>query len=707
MDAPRQSSYPDPFGPILSLYTSRARHLDDETVDHWKGGADSVLVFTGVFSSTVATFIAMSYPNLQRDPNVTTQSLLAQISQQLSSATTNGTSPTPSPPIQSSFSPSAPVVFINSVWFLSLVLGLSCTLIASLMQQWARRYRQIIQRNHAPHDRARIQEYFSGAARKFRIFEIVDALTFLLAVSVFLFFAGLVVFAFLANRIVAYTILATVGFCTLSYIALTLMPFIFHDFPYYTPFTPVLWFFAQIITFPFYSVLYRVATQSHDHWGTFSESAVSSFRRWYDNKAESLSEGMLYKLENSAKRFSMDLYKQILVSTLSRLGEDRELEEFVDGIPGLRMSEILTRDDGDTQGTTYDVLATLPGPTGFDPSLPWSIIQLARRAFTSKLSESARKQRTRACLRALYYIPGAIHDLLATYAAGKHYCLEILPLLNSPESLEVIDELWDTPNYDAALSVRCAAAVVTAFMITPPRRTLDYFANPDVRFIWDDKTGKQFLAKRLRIGADDADGDGISESYLRDDSASLHNIARFLTDIKDSLRDMNTQWWTSDNVDKIREQRLGLYNTRHTKKYHEGTGTFDRQGEVESPAFVPAAQQDLITLTLEILARGPVANAEASQRDAFRDAWAKFMQATLTEALEQAGELTLGQARERARAQMRAPQDSVLWALARLRVHATGSFGAVKHALEPVLKSLGPTVDIPTHGDTSGVLMAR
>ncbi|KAI9449820.1 hypothetical protein BJY52DRAFT_1359340, partial [Lactarius psammicola] len=231
----QQSSHPDPFGVILSLYAARARHLDDETVEHWRRGADGILVFTGVFSSTVATFIAMSYPNLQQDPNVTTQSLLAQISQQLSSATTNGTSPAPSPPTQSSFSPSAPVVFVNSVWFLSLVLSLTCALIATLMQQWALRYRRIVQRNQGPLVRIIIQDYFSRAARKFRIFEFVDALTLLLAVSVFLFFAGLVVFAFLANRIVAYTILTTVGFCTLSYIALTLMPFISHDCPYYTP----------------------------------------------------------------------------------------------------------------------------------------------------------------------------------------------------------------------------------------------------------------------------------------------------------------------------------------------------------------------------------------------------------------------------------------------------------------------------------------
>ncbi|KAH8983811.1 hypothetical protein EDB86DRAFT_2811217, partial [Lactarius hatsudake] len=192
--ASKEATYSDPSGAIFSMYISRALKFDDENVENWKGGADSILVFTGVFSSTVATFIAMSYPSLQQDPNVITQSLLVKISQQL--ATPNGTSPAMSPSLstQSSFSPSAPVIFVNSVWFLSLVLSLTCALIATLLQQWARRYLQMIQRNHAPHVRAHIREYFSRGARKFRIFVLVETLPFLILVSVLLFFAGLVVF---------------------------------------------------------------------------------------------------------------------------------------------------------------------------------------------------------------------------------------------------------------------------------------------------------------------------------------------------------------------------------------------------------------------------------------------------------------------------------------------------------------------------------
>ncbi|KAI9439650.1 hypothetical protein H4582DRAFT_2215154 [Lactarius indigo] len=67
------------------MYITHVQKIEDEKdVENCKGGADGILIFTGLFSSTVASFIALSYPNLQQDPNVTTQALLAQISQQLS-----------------------------------------------------------------------------------------------------------------------------------------------------------------------------------------------------------------------------------------------------------------------------------------------------------------------------------------------------------------------------------------------------------------------------------------------------------------------------------------------------------------------------------------------------------------------------------------------------------------------------------------------
>jgi hypothetical protein len=632
----------------------------------------------------VATFIAISYPSLQQDPNVTTQSLLAQISQQLSNTNTNSTIHAAILSTQTPFSPSTSVIFVNSVWFLSLVLSLTCALMATLLQQWARRYLQIIKRNHAPHVRAHIREYFSRGARKFRIFGLVELLPSLLLLSVLLFFAGLVVFAFLANHTVAFITLAIVGFCFLSYIALTLMPLIHHDCPYYTPLTSVLWFSFQIVGLSFFSILHRGAKLLYQRWGAVNESLVISLRQRHKKKAKSLSKGMIWKLEQSAKRISMDIYRKTFVWTLHQLDQDHELEEFVAGIPGLYESEAFSRvgtdDGGDVQRNIRPVLAVLPGPTNSDTPLPWSIIRLAQRAITSNLSKPIKQQRTQACLRALYYIPGAIRDLLASYAAGKHFCLEILPLLNSPESLEIIDELWDTPNDDVALSVRCAAAAVAAFMITPPRHVLENFVTPDIRFIGEDDIGQEFLAERLRVG-DDRNRSVTPTCPPRSDSARLQNIARFLDDITNTLRYMNTQWWTSDKADSIRRERQVLYDARRTIEFRTGRGTFEQQGDHRaSAAFMPAAQQDLITLTLEILARDPVVTAGKSQRKAFRDA------------CHQLGEVAVAQAR----VQMRVPLESsvppewrsIFEARALARAQAADVIDVVKRALDPVLMNL-------------------
>ncbi|KAH9054983.1 hypothetical protein EDB87DRAFT_1567813, partial [Lactarius vividus] len=234
--APEKTTYSDSSGAIFSMYIDRAQKFDKENVDNWNGQANGILVFvrfrsqrlsliyspptfqTGLFSSTVATFITISYQNLQQDPNIITQSLLAQISQQLSNATTGIISSSASPSTQTSFTPSASVVFVNSVWFLSLGLSLTCALMATLLQQWARRYFQMIQRHNAPHVRAHIREYFAQGARRFHISTLVEVLPSLLLISVLLFFAGLVVFAFRANHIVAYSALAIVASCFLSYI---------------------------------------------------------------------------------------------------------------------------------------------------------------------------------------------------------------------------------------------------------------------------------------------------------------------------------------------------------------------------------------------------------------------------------------------------------------------------------------------------------
>ncbi|KAI9439653.1 hypothetical protein H4582DRAFT_2215157 [Lactarius indigo] len=242
-----------------------------------------------------------------------------------------------------------------------------------------------------------------------------------LLLSVFLFFVGLVVFAFRSNNTVAHVTVAIVGFCALSYITFTLMPLIFCDCPYHTPLTSIIRFFAQIISLSFLLVLYHGEKQ-YKRWGTVSWSTVIYFRDRLTYRVSSLSENIVSKLENSAGSLSMDMYKNMLVRTVRWLNDDNELEEFVAGVPGLYQSEAFTHNDNsDTQRNIGAILAVLPGLTGFHESLPWNIVGLAKRASTNKLPKSDPQRTTQACLMALFYIPGAIRDVLAPYAgtSGK------------------------------------------------------------------------------------------------------------------------------------------------------------------------------------------------------------------------------------------------------------------------------------------------
>ena len=168
------------------MYLTEAEKQDKEVIETWKGDTDGILVFvslcpvslvhvhrlkcilkTGLFSATVATFIIESYQNLSPNSSDTTNALLAQISQQLVDMS-NGTPLTVVPAqIGQPFKPTASAVRVNVLWFLSLILSLSCALSATLMQQWTRRYQELAQRRGAFHRRGRMRAYIFDGINKF------------------------------------------------------------------------------------------------------------------------------------------------------------------------------------------------------------------------------------------------------------------------------------------------------------------------------------------------------------------------------------------------------------------------------------------------------------------------------------------------------------------------------------------------------------
>ncbi|KAH9057260.1 hypothetical protein EDB87DRAFT_1812171, partial [Lactarius vividus] len=192
------SNFVDGSGPIFSMYLEMATEEDKKMVEGWKADADGIIIFTGLFSAVVASLISVSIQDIRPNPQDTSNFYLANIYQTLADPNgSNISSSIPASPPQ--FNPPDYAVWVNTLWFLSLVISITCALLATLIQQWARRYLKVTQPRYSPHKRARIRAFFFEGVDKFLLPWAVEALPTLLHLSLFLFFAGISVFLWNIN----------------------------------------------------------------------------------------------------------------------------------------------------------------------------------------------------------------------------------------------------------------------------------------------------------------------------------------------------------------------------------------------------------------------------------------------------------------------------------------------------------------------------
>ena len=110
----------------------------------------------------------MTTQDIRPDLQYTTAFYLARINQQLSSQLNEPQELIPaslsSNPAQL-FSAPTLAVWVNGLWFLSLVISLTCAMMATLLQQWARRYLEVAYPPLSPPKRARIRAFYSEASK--------------------------------------------------------------------------------------------------------------------------------------------------------------------------------------------------------------------------------------------------------------------------------------------------------------------------------------------------------------------------------------------------------------------------------------------------------------------------------------------------------------------------------------------------------------
>ena len=162
---------------IKEMYTEKERQeameriaktvekYSDELVEQWNKEIDGLLTFVrtfhaaagphtdqlwiqaGLFSAILSAFNVQSYQLLQPAAPDQTNALLAQISNQLASFRTSSPFVNSTQPAYSDLIPGPPpfvaptyAVWVNTLWFVSLVFSLASATIGIIVKQWIKEY---------------------------------------------------------------------------------------------------------------------------------------------------------------------------------------------------------------------------------------------------------------------------------------------------------------------------------------------------------------------------------------------------------------------------------------------------------------------------------------------------------------------------------------------------------------------------------------
>ena len=353
---------------MWSEYLEIVDEYDKRLTERWKADTEGVLVFvsshalvpvsttmtireTALFSTTVASFILASYPQLSPDTGGQTVFLLGQLSQQFA-AFANGTQVQPEP--LPSSPPSASIVYVNILWLLSFLLSTTSALFATMMQQWGRIYMALPQTQSIPSHRARVRSFLFLGTKKYSMDSVVEIAPTLLHLSVFLFYIGLVIFLFTIHKTVAVAILISVGLFGLVYFAPTILPCIDHSCPYSTPMLRPWWYLWHTFFLVVGGCLNFLLKRFHYccvpyNLGEPTSSIQSTLTRWLETieKFAKKHEGRLrdgfretvVKYARGAPE-NTDVKALTWAFRLPALAEKGKIQKFIASIPGKTVVEL-------------------------------------------------------------------------------------------------------------------------------------------------------------------------------------------------------------------------------------------------------------------------------------------------------------------------------------------------------------------------------
>ena len=344
-------------------------------------------------------FIVEGYKKLSPDSGDTTTILLTQISQQLQNSTYR-------PPETAAFSPSVAILFVNALWFLSLVIAIVSPFYVLMVQQWNRRYTQTL--SELTSDQDRVRSCLFLGTQKYKMSHIIGMILLPLHTSVFLFFSGLIVFLFTISKAIAVVLTVVVAPITLSYVVLTILPAIDDVCLYYTPMSDVWWNLQYTSLYFGAASCYWVVERFRNHLdpdlgarlGPGRLSSLSEFLTYtIERSKQLLKDGFRGNIFRYAKTSPVDVDLSTLNWLLQRpiMTEKDKLQAFIDSIPPQVLVQLSSLNAEYAESTIRDHLFYL-----FQGCL----------GNKDKLDETERTQRLQICLDAFYQIvkPSSLPD---------------------------------------------------------------------------------------------------------------------------------------------------------------------------------------------------------------------------------------------------------------------------------------------------------
>ncbi|KAI0669633.1 hypothetical protein C8Q78DRAFT_190314 [Trametes maxima] len=220
----------------------------DEVTKRWNREVDIYLIVAGLFSALLMVSNIHSYQLLQPptvDPAVLA---LERISAQLSSFTSNPPFINSTQPAFQNLASTIPIsptprtaIWLNGLWFSSLILALSATFVGVLVKQWLDAYHSGIVSSDRTRETLRLRQYRFIGLMDWNVGAVIAAIPVLLHTALSLFFAGLIVLLYTVHEGIASAVAALVGLLATFVLVTVLLPLFKDGCSYITPATHVLY----------------------------------------------------------------------------------------------------------------------------------------------------------------------------------------------------------------------------------------------------------------------------------------------------------------------------------------------------------------------------------------------------------------------------------------------------------------------------------